>query len=46
MPLGPPEVLYAILATVRGQQLAYHMALKRGLDPDWPRGLTKVTPTS
>lgn len=46
MPSGLPEVLYTILATVRGQQLAYHMALGKGLDPDRPSGLTKITPTS
>jgi fructoselysine-6-P-deglycase FrlB-like protein len=30
---------------VRGQQLARHLSLARGLDPDHPSGLTKVTPT-
>lgn len=43
MPTGLSEVLYAILATVRGQQLAYELSLSRGLDPDQPTGLTKVT---
>lgn len=45
MPAGLPEVLYTIVATVRGQQLARHFALARGLDPDHPSGLEKVTPT-
>ena len=31
--------------TVRAQQLALALALARGLDPDAPAGLTKVTPT-
>ncbi|MDA8183592.1 MAG: SIS domain-containing protein [Actinomycetota bacterium] len=43
MPGGLPEALYAILATVRGQQLAYELSLARDLDPDQPPGLTKVT---
>lgn len=43
---GSPSVLQAaVTATVRGQQLAWHLARQRGLDPDHPRGLTKVTPT-
>jgi glucosamine--fructose-6-phosphate aminotransferase (isomerizing) len=47
LPLPPamPEALYPILATVRGQQFAYELSLARGLDPDEPIGLTKVTPT-
>ncbi len=45
MPGGLPEVMYCVVATVVGQQLAYHLALARGLDPDHPSGLTKVTPT-
>jgi glucosamine--fructose-6-phosphate aminotransferase (isomerizing) len=45
MPAGLPEVLYPIVATVRGQQLAYHLSIARGLDPDEPSGLTKITPT-
>lgn len=34
-----------LLATVRGQQLALCLALRRGLDPDRPSGLQKVTLT-
>jgi glucosamine--fructose-6-phosphate aminotransferase (isomerizing) len=45
MPGGLAEVMYTIVATVRGQQLARHLSLARGLDPDHPSGLTKVTPT-
>ncbi|MGD0875659.1 MAG: SIS domain-containing protein [Acidimicrobiales bacterium] len=45
MPGGLAEVMYTIVATVRGQQLARHLSLVRGLDPDYPSGLTKVTPT-
>lgn len=45
MPSGLDEVVYTILATVRGQQLALYLSLARGLDPDRPSGLTKVTPT-
>jgi len=44
--LGPPGwPLHVIAATVRGQQIAYALALARGLDPDSPQGLSKVTPT-
>jgi glutamine---fructose-6-phosphate transaminase (isomerizing) len=34
-----------LLATVRGQQLAYHLAAARGVDPDQPAGLNKITLT-
>jgi glucosamine--fructose-6-phosphate aminotransferase (isomerizing) len=40
-----PEALVPIVAVVRGQQLARELALRLGLDPDTPAGLTKVTPT-
>jgi glucosamine--fructose-6-phosphate aminotransferase (isomerizing) len=40
-----PEALAPIPAVVFGQQLAYTLALARGLDPDAPRGLSKVTKT-
>jgi glutamine---fructose-6-phosphate transaminase (isomerizing) len=45
IPQGIPEALAPIVAVVRGQQLAAEVALARGLDPDAPPGLTKVTPT-
>lgn len=35
----------SLLATVRGQQLAYYTAAARGIDPDHPGGLNKVTLT-
>jgi glucosamine--fructose-6-phosphate aminotransferase (isomerizing) len=33
-------------ATVRAQQLALALARRRGVDPDHPPGLAKVTPTA
>jgi glucosamine--fructose-6-phosphate aminotransferase (isomerizing) len=39
---GPAE---AVLATIRGQQLAYYLCRAKGLDPDFPAGLDKVTLT-
>jgi glucosamine--fructose-6-phosphate aminotransferase (isomerizing) len=43
IPPGLPEDLAVLPGTVRAQQLA--LALGRGLDPDAPAGLRKVTPT-
>ena len=40
-----PELLSPIVAVVPGQLLAFHAARARGLDPDAPRGLRKVTET-
>jgi glutamine---fructose-6-phosphate transaminase (isomerizing) len=45
LPPGVPEALAVFPATVRAQQLAGAMAAARGIDPDAPAGLTKVTPT-
>jgi glucosamine--fructose-6-phosphate aminotransferase (isomerizing) len=45
LPRGLPEALTAIPATVRAQQLAHALARHRGLDPDVPAGLSKVTAT-
>ena len=45
LPVAVPEALAPILAVVRGQQLAYELALRLGRDPDSPEGLRKVTPT-
>jgi glutamine---fructose-6-phosphate transaminase (isomerizing) len=42
---GLPESLTPIPFTVAGQLLALRTALRRGLDPDRPRGLRKVTIT-
>ena len=41
-----PEALAVITATVRGQQLALELAQARGIDPDAPAGLSKVTATT
>jgi glucosamine--fructose-6-phosphate aminotransferase (isomerizing) len=46
LPAEPSESLLTIAATVRAQQVALAVALRRGLDPDLPTGLTKVTPTT
>jgi glucosamine--fructose-6-phosphate aminotransferase (isomerizing) len=45
IPLGAQEWLFPVLAVIPGQLLSLHLALARGLDPDSPRGLTKVTET-
>lgn len=39
------EPMAAFPAAIRGQQLAHALALHRGLDPDRPEGLHKVTAT-
>lgn len=44
--VGLPEPAQAIAAVVRGQQLARSLAIVKGIDPDHPAGLTKVTPTT
>jgi len=46
LPGDLPETLATIPAAIRAQQVAYELALCRGLNPDAPVGLTKVTPTS
>jgi len=40
-----PEALSPLAAVIPGQLLALHLSLARGLDPDRPRGLSKVTRT-
>jgi glucosamine--fructose-6-phosphate aminotransferase (isomerizing) len=45
LPEGACEVTAPILATIRGQQLALASSLLRGLNPDAPTGLSKVTAT-
>ena len=45
LPPGVSEVTAPIVATIRGQQLALAASLLRGLDPDAPAGLSKVTAT-
>ncbi|HEX4213583.1 MAG TPA: glucosamine--fructose-6-phosphate aminotransferase, partial [Candidatus Dormibacteraeota bacterium] len=43
---GLPESLTPLPFAVAGQLLALRLALARGLDPDRPRGLRKVTITN
>lgn len=45
LPGGVPEWLSPIAAIVPGQLLAFHLTMAKGLDPDCPRGLRKVTRT-
>jgi glucosamine--fructose-6-phosphate aminotransferase (isomerizing) len=45
LPAALPEGLAAIGAIVRAQQLAREVSLQRGIDPDRPFGLSKVTET-
>ena len=45
LPPGMPEALAPIVAVVRAQQLTLALARRRGLDPDAPEGLSKVTIT-
>jgi glucosamine--fructose-6-phosphate aminotransferase (isomerizing) len=41
-----PEWLSPLVAILPAQLFAYHLALARGMDPDAPRNLTKVTRTT
>jgi glutamine---fructose-6-phosphate transaminase (isomerizing) len=45
-PSGLAEPLSTVPATIRAQQLALALAVRRGIDPDEPPGLGKVTPTT
>jgi glucosamine--fructose-6-phosphate aminotransferase (isomerizing) len=45
LPSGVPEELSPLLEILPLQQLALHLAIARGGDPDQPRGLQKVTET-
>jgi glucosamine--fructose-6-phosphate aminotransferase (isomerizing) len=45
LPAGVPEPLSPILEILPLQRLAYEIAVTRGLDPDAPRALAKVTRT-
>jgi glutamine---fructose-6-phosphate transaminase (isomerizing) len=45
LPAGVPEWLSPVTGVVPGQLLALGLAQARGLDPDHPRGLRKVTRT-
>ena len=46
IPCGIPEWLSPLVAVVPGQMYALGLALARGIDPDHPRGLGKVTLTN
>jgi glucosamine--fructose-6-phosphate aminotransferase (isomerizing) len=45
IPATVPEWLSPIAAIIAGQLFTYQLALAKGLDPDRPRGLTKITRT-
>lgn len=45
LPPGVPEWLAPLVAIVPGQLYAWHLAVARGIDPDRPRSLSKVTLT-
>lgn len=45
LPQEMPEWLSPIVGSIPGQLLALHLALAKGIDPDKPRGLKKVTLT-
>ena len=45
LPPGVPDWLMPIVSIVPGQLLALHLARARGLDPESPRWLRKVTLT-
>jgi glucosamine--fructose-6-phosphate aminotransferase (isomerizing) len=45
LPDEMPEWLSPIVSTVPGQLLALHLSLVKGVDPDKPRGLRKITLT-
>ena len=40
-----PELLAPLVSILAGQLLAFHAARARGLDPDRPRGISKITET-
>ena len=45
IPTGIPEWLSPMVAIIPGQMMALQLTLAKGLDPDQPVGLTKVTET-
>ena len=45
LPAGVAEELSPLLEIIPFQQLALHLAVARGGDPDAPRGLKKITET-
>jgi glucosamine--fructose-6-phosphate aminotransferase (isomerizing) len=46
LPPGTPEWLGPIVSIVPGQLHALHLTRARGLDPELPRNLLKVTRTT
>jgi glucosamine--fructose-6-phosphate aminotransferase (isomerizing) len=46
LPSGVPDWLMPIAAIVPGQLLALHLALARGIDPESPRWIRKITLTN
>ena len=44
-PKGIPEWLSPLVAIIPAQLFSYHLTLIKGIDPDAPRGLSKVTLT-
>lgn len=45
LPAGVPEWLTPLIAIIPGQLFAYHLTCHKGLDPDNPAGLSKLTRT-
>lgn len=45
LPEGIPEWLSPLVAIIPAQLFSYHLTLIKGIDPDTPRGLSKVTRT-
>ena len=45
LPEGLPEWLSPLVAIIPAQMMALQLTLAKGLDPDQPVGLTKVTET-
>ncbi|MDP8905210.1 MAG: SIS domain-containing protein [Chloroflexota bacterium] len=45
LPVGVPEWLGPLVSIIAGQLFALHLTAARGLDPDAPRSLSKVTET-
>ena len=46
LPDGIPAWLSPVIEIIPGQLYAYHLTVARGLDPDRPRTISKVTETT
>jgi glucosamine--fructose-6-phosphate aminotransferase (isomerizing) len=46
IPAGVPEWLRPLVSIIPAQLFAYHVTVTRGLDPDAPRAITKITRTT